>query len=103
IPDALGAGLHQSGRDFVRIWLLRRTPKIQSITAKTIATNFESAERLLKRLLKRTANRHRLADALHLRGERGVGIGKFLEREPWHLGDHVIDRRLETGGRFASD
>ena len=52
---------------------------------------------LLERLLERPADGHRLADALHLRGQRRVGLGKFLEGEPRHLGDHVVDRRLEAG------
>ena len=57
----------------------------------------------MQRLLKRPTDRHRFADAFHLRGQRWLGLRKFLEREPRHLDHAVIDRRLEAGRRFAGD
>ena len=32
-----------------------------------------------------------------------VGLGKFFEGEARNFGDHVIDGRLEAGGRLARD
>ena len=50
-------------------------------------------------LLERPPDRHRLPDRLHLRGQGRVGLGELLEVEPRNLRHHVVDRRLETGGR----
>ena len=41
-------------------------------------------------------DRHHLADRLHLRAEHGGGAGQLLERPAGHLGDHVVDHRLEA-------
>ena len=57
------------------------------------------AQRLAERLAERAADRHRLADRLHLRGQPLVGAGELLEREPRHLHDDVVERRLEAGRR----
>src|SRR5439155_11933404 len=46
--------------------------------------------RLAKRLDEGAADSHRLADRLHLRAERRVGAGKFLERETRKLDDDVV-------------
>ena len=53
--------------------------------------------------LERAADGHRFAHAFHLRGERGIGLRKFLEGEARDLGDDVIDGRLEAGRGFARD
>ena len=48
--------------------------------------DLQAAQRLLQRLLERPADRHRLADRLHLRRQRRVGLGELLERRsaaPW--------------------
>ena len=52
---------------------------------------------LLQRLGEVPADGHRLADALHVRGERAVGAGELLECEPRHLHHHVVERGLEAG------
>jgi hypothetical protein len=63
----------------------------------------EGAERLEEGFLERPADRHRLADRLHLRRQRAVGLRELLEGPARHLHDHVVDRRLEGGGRRARD
>ena len=63
----------------------------------------QAAQRLLQRFLERPADRHRLADRLHLRGQRRVGVGELLEGPARHLGDDVVDGRLEAGRRLAGD
>jgi hypothetical protein len=70
---------------------------------KPKAADFQPAQRLLERLLERAADRHRFADAFHLRHQRVVGFGELFEREPRNLRDDVVDRRLEAGLRFARD
>src|SRR3712207_8052541 len=40
---------------------------------------------------------HRLADALHLRGQGLVRVREFLERPAWDLDHAVVDRGLEAG------
>ncbi len=52
----------------------------------------------LQALLERAANGHRFANAFHLRGERGIGLRKFLEGKAQNFGDDVIDARLEASG-----
>ena len=56
-------------------------------------------QRLLQRLGEVAADRHRLADRLHVRGQRRVGARELLEREPRHLHHDVVERRLERRGR----
>ena len=49
------------------------------------------------------ADGHHLADRFHLRAERGVRAGEFLERPLGDLDDDVVDGRLEAGGRLERD
>ena len=56
----------------------------------------ERAQRLLQRLGERAADRHHLADRLHLRAEHRRRAGQLLERPARDLGDDVVDRRLEA-------
>ena len=56
----------------------------------------QRAQRLLQRLGEVAADRHRLADRLHVRGQRRVGARELLEREPRHLHHDVVERRLEA-------
>src|SRR5690606_42109553 len=42
------------------------------------------------------------AHGLHLGGELGIGGGEFLEGKARHLGDHVVDARLEGRRRGAA-
>ena len=63
----------------------------------------ERAQRLLQGLLEGAPDRHHLADRLHRGGEHRLGAGEFLEGEPRHLGDDVVDRRLEGGRRHPGD
>src|SRR6185503_12722722 len=73
------------------------------VAAQADAADFEGAQAFLEALLERAPDGHRFAHALHLRGQRGIGLVKFLEGEPRDLGDDVINRRLEAGRRFARD
>ena len=58
---------------------------------------------LLERLLERAADRHHLADRLHLRRERRVGGRELLEGEPRDLHHHVVQHRLEGRRRRPGD
>ena len=53
-----------------------------AVAAQTAAADFERAETFLQTFLERAANRHRFADAFHLRVERRVGLWEFLEGKP---------------------
>ena len=66
-------------------------------------SRLERAKRLAERLGKGPAERHHLADRLHLDAERRVGAGELLEREARDLDDDVIERRLERGRRLLRD
>ncbi len=58
---------------------------------------FKRAQCLLEALGERAADRHDLADRLHLGAEHPGGAGQFLEGPAGDLGDHVVDHRLERG------
>src|SRR5258706_11625608 len=74
-----------------------------AVAAQTAAADLQRAQAFLQALLERATDGHRFADAFHLRGERGVGLRKFLEGEARNLGDDVINARLEARGGFARD
>ena len=92
------AGLHDE--------LVEREPvevRLAGVAVQPEAPGLERAEALLQRLGERAADGHRLADRLHLRAEHARGAGQLLERPARHLGDDVVDRRLEAGRRLAGD
>jgi hypothetical protein len=47
-------------------------------------------------------DRHYFTDRLHRRAQGGLGPAEFLESEARHLGDDIIDRRLEARRRRAA-
>ena len=63
----------------------------------------ERAERLHEGFLERPADRHHLADRLHLRGQRAIGARELLERPARDLDDDVVDGRLEGRRRQPRD
>ena len=66
-------------------------------------TDFQRAQCFLQTLRKRAPNGHRLTDTAHL-GTESVGCaGKLLKRPTRHFGDHVVNRRLETGRSHFGD
>ncbi len=86
VPQALGAWVGQLVGDRVGI---------DGLEVEAVDAAFQPAQRLLQRFLERAADCHHLADRFHLRRQPVVGLLEFLECEARHLGDHVIDRRLE--------
>ncbi len=82
---------------FLDIFLVQIGDFVQPVDA-----DLQSPQGLLQRLLEGAAYRHDFADRFHLRGQAVVGLRKFFERETRHLGDHVIDGRLERCRRFAA-
>ena len=44
------------------------------------------------------AHGHNLAGGLHLGGQGVGGVGELVKGEPGHLGDHIVQGRLEAGG-----
>ena len=61
------------------------------------ASELERADALHERFLEGAADRHRLADRLHLGRERAIGLRELLEVPARNLDDDVVDRRLERG------
>ena len=76
--------------------------RVDGLQVEAVDADLEPAQRLLQRLLEGAADRHHLADRLHLRGQPVVGLRELLEREARHLGDDVVDRRLEGRRRRAA-
>ena len=67
------------------------------------APELERPHALHERFLEGAADRHRLADRLHLRRQRPVGLRELLEVPARDLDDDVVDGRLEGGRREARD
>ena len=93
VPEALGARIGELVGDRVRI---------DRLQVEAVDAGLQPAQRLLQRFLERAADRHHLADRFHLRRQPVVGLLEFLEREARHLGDDVVDRRLERRRRLAA-
>ncbi len=91
VPQALGARVGELVGDLLGV---------DRLEVEAVDADLEAAQRLLQRLLERAADRHHLADRLHLRREAVVGLAELLEREARHLGDDVVDRRLERRRRL---
>ena len=64
---------------------------------------FHGPQRLLQAFAEGPADGHGLADRFHRRGQGRVGAGELLEGEARHLGDDIVDRRLEAGRRHLGD
>ncbi len=63
----------------------------------------DGAHGLAEGLLEVAGQGHGLAHGLHGGGQGGVGARELLESEARHLGDHVVDGRLEGGRRGLGD
>ena len=90
IPDPLGARLAE---------LLLDGLAIGGLLIEPVNADLQSAQRLLKAFLESATDRHDLAHRFHLRGEMRIGGREFLESKARHLGDDIVDRRLEGRGR----
>jgi hypothetical protein len=86
VPQPLGARVRELVADRVRV---------DRLEVEAVHARLQAAQRLLQRLLERAADGHHLAHRLHLRREAVVRLLELLEGEARHLGDHVVDRRLE--------
>jgi hypothetical protein len=89
VPDPLGPGLISSAMQLVG--------RLRSgqMRFESHGAGLQAAQGLLQRFLEIAADGHDLADGLHLRGQARIGSVELLEGETRHLGDHVVDRRLE--------
>src|SRR5579864_4802094 len=72
-------------------------------STKTSDPNIQPDDRLLQRFRERSANTEYLADRFHLRAERAIDAGKFLECPAWDFDYDVIERRLKTGRGLFGD
>ena len=93
VPQALGAGVRQLVGDGIRVHRLQ---------VEAVDAGLQPAQRFLQRFLECAADRHHLADRFHLRGQPVVGLREFLEGEARHLGDDIIDGRLERRRRRSA-
>ena len=76
--NPLIVGADQLGADFVPVGLIGRAPAVHSVATEPETAHLQTPQRLLERLLECPPDGHRLADALHQRGQLGVGLGKHL-------------------------
>ena len=87
----------------------RRDERVEGVAGQGVAGPVEHRALLVdrphglaERLGEVAAQRHRLADRLHGRGQRVVGGRELLEREPRDLDDDVVERGLERRRRRAA-
>ena len=71
-----------------------------AVAAQTAAADLQRAQAFLQAFLERAADGHCFTHGFHLRGERGVGLRKFLRRQCAsrirEIGDDVIHRQIEA-------
>src|SRR5580765_5668043 len=86
----------------VSIDFVANPPRL-AISSEAAAANFKRPQTLLQALLKGPSDGHRFTDRFHLGIEGRIGLWKLLKGEPWHLGDDIIDGRLEAGGSLTGN
>ncbi len=101
LEDALGGGHGRGADELVVVVVVELV--LGRVAVEAEPAGFEGPQRLLQRFRERPADRHHLADRLHLRAEHRHRTGQLLERPTRDLGDDVVDRRLERRGRLAGD
>ncbi len=106
--DVLGAGAGAKRRqqDVVAVRPGHLQPREQLLHRPRHGRNriqLAAAQCLGERLLEGPADRHDLADGLHVRAQPLVDAGELLEGEARPLDDDVVDRRLERGRRAQRD
>ena len=89
--------------DFVFARLFLRAPQILGTATESKVADLQTANCFLERFFERAADRHRLADRLHLNAKRRVGFGEFLESPTRDLRHDIVDRRFEAGQSLARD
>ena len=77
----------------------RRQLGLGRVAVEPEAALLERAQRLLQALRERAADRHHLADRLHLGAEHARRAGQLLERPARDLRHDVVDDRLEARRR----
>ena len=70
-------------------------PAVEFWHVQVVHADLQRADALEQALFKGAADAHGFARGLHLSAETVVGVGEFVEGEPGHFGDNVIQRRLE--------
>src|SRR6266403_401184 len=103
--DSVPRRIHQLTFDLFDVpsAILQSRLAIFAVSAKSESSNFQRPNRFLKCFFKRSTDRHRLANALHLSRQRGIGLREFFERETRDLDDAIIDHRFKAGRSFAGD
>src|SRR3989338_6362539 len=77
--------------------------ELEAVAHQPFHSRAEHAERLLQRLLKSTADRHDLADALHLRADLALHVPEFLQVPAWDFDNDIIEGGLEASARDLGD
>ena len=70
---------------------------------KSRSAGLQRAHHLSERLDEVAAQRHRLTDGLHGRGQCRVSAGELLKGKPRRLHDDVVERGLKAGRGFLGD
>ncbi len=89
-------------RESLRIWTSEFSLQfcVRHICKPQWLNRFKRTQPLEQTFLESPADRHHLADRLHLRTEHILSAGKLLERPFRDLCDDIIDRRLERRRRL---
>ena len=87
----------------IPIAILQSRLAIFAVSPKSKSANFQRPNCFLKSFFKRSADCHRLAHALHLSCQCGIGLREFFERETRDLDDAIIDHWFKAGRCFTGD
>ena len=96
--DQLGDGVDAvvgAVDDVFQQLLLRHAVKFGHVAVAD--ADLQRADGLEQALLDGAADAHDLAGGLHLGGQLVRGVGELVKREARHLGDDIVDGRLEGG------
>ncbi len=77
VPHSICIGLGKLVVDLFVVGLSFCVPEVLAIGTEPKSSYLKSSQCFLERLFERSPDRHRFANALHLRGQRGVGFGNF--------------------------
>ena len=78
-----------------------KAPPVELGRMQVEEPRLERAHRLEQARLESAPDAHDLAGRLHLRGQRIVRVSEFVEGEAGHLGDDIVQRRLERCRRVG--
>ena len=88
-----------------QVWrsVIENRRRIPTVRAESESSCFQRAERLLQSLLESAPDGHGLTNALHLCGQRRIGLGELFESKSRNLDHAVVNGGFKARRGFAGD